>query len=73
MRMRWAERIKQHGLTQKLEASATEKVAAKGKTVKLGIKPTQLSGNETVILDSVTKRYGHAHAVRERNGSDPAR
>lgn len=58
MRLRWAERIREHGLTQKLEASATEKVAAKGKTVKLGIKPTQLSGNETVILDSVTKRYG---------------
>jgi ATP-binding cassette subfamily F protein 3 len=58
MRMRWAERIKQHGLTQKLDASATEKVAAKGKTVKLGIKPSQLSGNETVILDNVSKRWG---------------
>ena len=58
MRMRWAERIKQHGLGMKLDESATEKVAPKGKSVKLGIKPTQLSGNETVILDNVTKRWG---------------
>ena len=56
--MRWAERIKQHGLTMHPDAVATEKVATKGKTVRLGVKPTQLSGNETVILDSVTKRYG---------------
>ena len=58
MRMRWAERIKSHGLSQKLDASATEKVAAKGKNVKLGIKPSQLSGNETVILDNVSKKWG---------------
>ncbi len=58
MRMRWAERIKQHGLTGHPEAAATEKVASRGKSVRLGVKPTQLSGNETVILDSITKRYG---------------
>jgi ATP-binding cassette subfamily F protein 3 len=49
MRLRWAERIK---------ASATEKVAPKGKGVKLSVKPTQLSGNEVVILDNVGKRFG---------------
>ena len=58
MRMRWAERIKTHGLTMSPTASATAKVDAKGKSVKLGIKPSQLSGNEVVILDGVTKRYG---------------
>jgi ATP-binding cassette, subfamily F, member 3 len=58
MRMRWAERIKQHGLTMHADAAATEKVAPKGKSVRLGLKPTQLSGSETVILDGVTKRYG---------------
>lgn len=58
MRQRWAERIKQHGLSMHPEGVATEKVAARGKTVKIGIKPTQLSGNETVILDGVTKRFG---------------
>ncbi len=58
MRMRWAERIKEHGLSMKLDASATERVAPKGKNVKLGIKPTQLSGNETVILDNVSKKWG---------------
>ena len=58
MRMRWAERIKQHGLSMHPEGAATEKVAARGKSVRLGVKPTQLSGNETVILDSLTKRFG---------------
>ena len=58
MRMRWAERIKQHGLSMHPEGVATEKVAAKGKSVRLGVKPIQLSGSETVILDGVTKRYG---------------
>ena len=58
MRQRWAERIKQHGLTMKLDATATEKVTAPGKSVKLGIKPTQLSGNEVVILDGIGKKYG---------------
>lgn len=59
MRMRWAERIKQHGLTMKLDAKATEAVGPKGKTAKLNIKPSQLSGNEVVILDNLTKRYGN--------------
>ena len=58
MRQRWAERIKQHGLSMHPEGVATEKAAPKGKSVRLGIKPTQLSGNETVILDGVTKRFG---------------
>jgi ATP-binding cassette, subfamily F, member 3 len=59
MRMRWAERIK---------AKATEKPQALGKTVKLGIKPTQLSGNETVILDHVTKRFGTRTLFENLNG-----
>ena len=58
MRMRWAERIKQHGLSQKLDSTATEKVGPKGKTAKLGVKASQLSGNEVVILDNVGKRFG---------------
>ena len=58
MRQRWAERIKQHGLSMKADASATEKVSAPGKSVKLGIKPTQLSGNEVVILDHISKKFG---------------
>lgn len=49
MRHRWAERIR---------ASGTEKPDAAGKTAKLGIKASQVSGNEVVILDNVTKRYG---------------
>lgn len=59
MRMRWAERIKQHGLSMKADASATERVAPKGKSAKLGVKASQLSGNEVVILDNVGKRYGN--------------
>ncbi len=58
MRMRWAERIRQHGLSGKLTGTAAEKVGPKGKVVKLGIKPTQLSGNEVVILDGLGKRFG---------------
>src|SRR5579859_3410730 len=42
MRQRWAERIKQHGLTGKLDAVATEKVAPNAKKVRLGIKASQL-------------------------------
>jgi ATP-binding cassette subfamily F protein 3 len=59
MRMRWAERIKQHGLTGKLDASAAEKVTPDAKKVKLGIKASQISGNEVVILDHVGKRFGN--------------
>jgi len=58
-RMRWAERIKQHGLAMKVDGVAIAKPDSLGKKVKLGIKPTQLSGNETVILDSVTKKFGN--------------
>ena len=58
MRMRWAERIKEHGLTMSPTATAVQKVDARGKTVKLGIKPSQLSGNEVVVLDGVSKRFG---------------
>ncbi|HZT42794.1 MAG TPA: ABC-F family ATP-binding cassette domain-containing protein [Chthonomonadaceae bacterium] len=49
MRLRWAERIRAQG---------TEKPPPPGKTAKLGIKPTQTSGNEVVILDGVSKQYG---------------
>src|SRR5579884_2617097 len=49
MRLRWAERIRAQG---------TEKPPPTGKTAKLGIKPTQTSGNEVVILDGVSKQYG---------------
>ncbi len=58
MRMRWAEKIKQHGLSLKATETATERVSAPGKTAKLAIKSSQLSGNEVVILDNLTKRYG---------------
>ena len=58
MRMRWAERIKQHGLSMKLDGSAAERVAPKGKSAKLGVKASQLSGNEVVILDNLGKRFG---------------
>lgn len=49
MRHRWAERIRSNG---------TEKPEALGKNAKLGVKAAQVSGNEVVILDNVTKRYG---------------
>lgn len=49
MRMRWADRIRANG---------TEKVAPTGKNMRLTIKPTMLSGNEVVILDNVSKKYG---------------
>lgn len=49
MRLRWADRIRVGG---------TERPAHEGKSMRLKIKPTQLSGNEVVILDSVGKRYG---------------
>ncbi len=58
MRMRWAEKIKQHGLSMKADSSAAERVAPKGKTAKLGVKASQLSGNEVVILDNLGKRFG---------------
>jgi ATP-binding cassette subfamily F protein 3 len=49
MRIRWAERIR---------AKATEKPPPPSKNMRLAVKPTQLSGNEVVILDRVGKRYG---------------
>ncbi|HZP81231.1 MAG TPA: ABC-F family ATP-binding cassette domain-containing protein [Chthonomonadaceae bacterium] len=49
MRLRWAERIR---------ANATEKPKPTGKNMRLTVKPTQLSGNEVVILDNVGMRYG---------------
>ncbi len=49
MRLRWAERIR---------TNATEKPLPTGKNMRLTIKPTQLSGNEVIILDRVGKRYG---------------
>ena len=58
MRMRWAERIKQHGLSQKLTSSAVERPESLGKSAKLGVKSAQLSGNEVIICDNVTKKYG---------------
>ena len=39
----------------------------KARSVKLGIKATQLSGNEIVILDNVGKRFGTRIAVRGRD------
>jgi ATP-binding cassette, subfamily F, member 3 len=58
MRMRWAERIKAHGLSGKVTGTATERPDALGKNMKLAIKANQMSGNEVVILDNVGKRYG---------------
>src|SRR5579884_866860 len=57
-RLRWAERIRAHGLTQNPNATATEKPKPNGKNMRLAIKPTQLSGNEVIVLDRVGKRYG---------------
>ena len=57
-RMRWANRIKEHGLSMHPFASATTRPDSPGKKVKLNVKPTQLSGNEVIILDGLTKRYG---------------
>ena len=68
MRMRWAERIKQHGLGGKNTGSATERVEAAGKNVKLGIKSTQTSGNEVVILDGITKKYGNRTLFEDVRG-----
>ena len=59
-RMRWAERIKQHGLTMKVTESAAERVVSSGKKMKLAIKPTQLSGNEVVILDKLDTEAARA-------------
>ncbi len=58
MRLRWAERIKEHGLGGKLTGTATEKAAPKGQTARLGIKSAQLSGNEVIVFDGVEKRFG---------------
>jgi ATP-binding cassette subfamily F protein 3 len=49
MRARWAERIRK---------TATRKPTGSGRTARLGFKPAQVSGNEVVILDDVTKRFG---------------
>ena len=57
-RLKWAERIRQHGLSMSASEQATQKAAPNAKKVKLGIKPTQLSGSEVVIFDHVGKRYG---------------
>ena len=59
MRLRWAERIKEHGLGGKLTGTAAEKVTARGKIAKLGIKTNQLSGNEVVVFDGISKRFGN--------------
>ena len=48
-RFRWAQRIKKN---------ATDKPPPPGKKAKLNIKPTQLSGNEVVVLDGVGMQYG---------------
>jgi ATP-binding cassette subfamily F protein 3 len=49
MRARWAERIRK---------TATERPSGAARTARLSLKAAQLSGNEVVILDNVTKRYG---------------
>lgn len=48
-RFRWAQRIKKN---------ATDKPPPPGKKAKLNIRPTQLSGNEVVVLDGVGMQYG---------------
>ena len=49
MRLRWANRIR---------ANATEAPSHRGKAPHLGVKSNTRSGNEVVILDRLTKRYG---------------
>jgi ATP-binding cassette subfamily F protein 3 len=49
MRKRWAERIR---------AQATGQPAGSGKTMKLVVSPRQRSGDEVVIVDRLTKRFG---------------
>ncbi len=56
MRMRWAERIK---------ANATEKPIHTGKGPKLNVKSKQRSGNEVVIVEDLTKRYGERTLFEE--------
>ncbi len=49
MRLRWAERIR---------AQATEKPMSAGKAPKLAVKSKKRSGNEVVIVEGLTKRFG---------------
>jgi ATP-binding cassette subfamily F protein 3 len=49
MRLRWAERIR---------ASMTELPDSSGKSMKASVKPKTTSGNEVVIADRLTKRFG---------------
>ncbi len=49
MRLRWANRIR---------ANATEAPSHRGKAPHLGVKSNSRSGNEVMILDRLTKRYG---------------
>ncbi len=49
MRLRWAERIRAEGV---------ERPTSAGKSAKLGVKAKARSGNEVVIIDHLTKRFG---------------
>jgi ATP-binding cassette, subfamily F, member 3 len=49
MRMRWAERIK---------ANMTDRPGPEGKSMKLAVKEKARSGNEVIIVDRLSKRFG---------------
>ncbi len=49
MRLRWAERIREN---------ATERVTGEGRSMRAAVKPTLRSGDETVIIDHLTKTIG---------------
>ncbi len=57
-RMKWAEKIKEHGLTMRADAQAAERVAPTGRKMKGNIQTSKRSGDEVVILDGVGKQYG---------------
>ncbi len=58
-RMRWAEKIRAHGLTMRAEDTAAQKVAPVPKQMRSAIKAVLRSGDEVVILDNISKAYGN--------------
>ncbi len=58
MRLRWAERIRAH---------MTERPESSGKSMRVSIKPKTTSGNEVVIADRLTKRFGDRTLFEDLN------
>lgn len=57
-RMRWAEKIKEHGLTMQRDSAAAERVQGPGKKMHAGLKAGSRSGEEVIVFDRVGKSYG---------------